>query len=136
MAPAHTDGDTVVHFKKANVVHMGDCFFNGMYPFIDLSSGGSIDGIIAAADKVLAMVDMNTKIIPGTGRWGTRRPPDLPGRDGHGPRPGQGPRRCGQDPGRGEGGSRPRRTSTTKWGTGFVKAEIFVPIVYQSLKGK
>ena len=67
-----TDGDTIVHFKKANVVHMGDCFFNGMYPFIDLSSGGSIDGVIAAADQVLGIVDMNTKIIPGHGPVGDK----------------------------------------------------------------
>ena len=48
MARAHTDGDSVIRFKKANVVHMGDTFFNGNYPFIDLDAGGSIDGIIAA----------------------------------------------------------------------------------------
>ena len=65
--PAHTDGDSIVHFKKANVVHMGDLFFNGLYPFIDGSSGGSVDGVIAAAEKVLGMIDDETKIIPGHG---------------------------------------------------------------------
>ncbi|MEM7017643.1 MAG: MBL fold metallo-hydrolase [Pseudomonadota bacterium] len=64
---AHTDGDTVLKFGKSNIVHLGDTFFNGMYPFIDTGSGGSIDGIIASADKVLGMVDDNTKIIPGHG---------------------------------------------------------------------
>ena len=72
MARAHTDGDSVIRFKKANVVHMGDTFFNGIYPFIDVDAGGSIDGIIAAADKVLAMVDDKTKIIPGHGALGTK----------------------------------------------------------------
>lgn len=66
--PAHTDGDSIVHFKKANVLHMGDTFFNGMYPFIDVSSGGSIDGMIAAADTALKICDDKTKIIPGHGK--------------------------------------------------------------------
>ena len=64
---AHTDGDLVVHFKQSGVVHMGDTFFNGSYPFIDVSSGGSADGIVAAADRVLALATEKTKIIPGHG---------------------------------------------------------------------
>jgi len=64
---AHTDGDSIIRFKKANVVHMGDTFFNGGYPFIDVDSGGSIDGAIAAVDQVLASIDDKTKIIPGHG---------------------------------------------------------------------
>ena len=65
--PAHTDGDAVIGFKKANVVHMGDCLMTVSYPFVDLSSGGNFDGFIAVADRVLAMADDNTKIIPGHG---------------------------------------------------------------------
>jgi cyclase len=65
--PAHTDGDAIVHFRTANVVHMGDLFFNGMYPFIDVSSGGSIDGMISAAERALGMIDAETKLIPGHG---------------------------------------------------------------------
>ncbi len=65
--PAHTDGDAIIHFKGANAVHMGDTYFSGMYPFIDVSTGGSIDGMIAAADEVLARIDDATKIIPGHG---------------------------------------------------------------------
>ncbi len=64
---AHTDGDAILHFEKANAVHMGDTFFNGMYPFIDASTGGTVAGVIAAMDKVLGMVDADTKIIPGHG---------------------------------------------------------------------
>ena len=64
---AHTDGDLIVHFKTGNVVHMGDVFFNGMYPFIDGGSGGTAEGAIAAYDRVLALADENTKIIPGHG---------------------------------------------------------------------
>lgn len=68
MSHGHTDGDSVVFWKNANVVHMGDLFFNKVtLPYIDLSSGGNARGVLAAADKVLAMVDDNTKIIPGHG---------------------------------------------------------------------
>ena len=68
MSHGHTDGDSVVFWKNANVVHMGDLFFNKVtLPFIDLSSGGNARGVLAAADKVLAMVDDDTKIIPGHG---------------------------------------------------------------------
>lgn len=64
---AHTDGDSLIHFNQANVIHMGDTFFNGLYPFIDLGSGGSIQGMIAAADVGLSIADEQTKIIPGHG---------------------------------------------------------------------
>ena len=67
VAPAHTDGDSVVIFKKANVIHTGDVFFNGIYPFIDVSSGGSINGTIEAAERILNLADEKTKIIPGHG---------------------------------------------------------------------
>ena len=67
VAKAHTDGDTIVHFKNSNVIHMGDTFFNGLYPFIDVSSGGHPDGVIAVADRVLAIANDTTKIIPGHG---------------------------------------------------------------------
>jgi len=65
--PAHTDGDSIIWFEEANVVHMGDNFFNGMYPVIDLSAGGTADGMIAAIDGVLDQVDDATVIIPGHG---------------------------------------------------------------------
>lgn len=64
---AHTDGDLIVHFRKSDIVHMGDTFFNGGYPFIDVSSGGSADGIVACADRVLALSGDKTRIIPGHG---------------------------------------------------------------------
>jgi glyoxylase-like metal-dependent hydrolase (beta-lactamase superfamily II) len=70
--PAHTDGDSVVHFRKANAVHMGDLFFNGLYPFIDTGAGGSIDGMIAAVDLVLGRTDAKTRFIPGHGPLGDR----------------------------------------------------------------
>jgi glyoxylase-like metal-dependent hydrolase (beta-lactamase superfamily II) len=65
--PAHTDGDSIVQFRKVNVVHMGDVYFNGMYPFIDVNAGGSIDGMIKATDQALALMNADTKVIPGHG---------------------------------------------------------------------
>ncbi|HET8690664.1 MAG TPA: MBL fold metallo-hydrolase [Steroidobacteraceae bacterium] len=67
VAPAHTDGDVFIHFKRANVIHTGDLVFAGMYPFVDIDSGGSVDGVIAAVDRMLALADEKTRIIPGHG---------------------------------------------------------------------
>ncbi len=64
---AHSDADIVIYFRKANVIHTGDLFFTVLYPYIDVSHGGSIDGMIAAAEKIIGMIDENTKIIPGHG---------------------------------------------------------------------
>ena len=70
--PAHTDTDIYVHFQKANVIQMGDVFFNGMYPYIDPGTGGTITGNIAAADKILSLADNDTKIVPGHGPLGNK----------------------------------------------------------------
>jgi len=67
VANAHTDGDAIVWFKDADVVHMGDTFFNSSYPSVDTSSGGSLDGVIEAAERVLSAADEDTVIIPGHG---------------------------------------------------------------------
>jgi cyclase len=69
---AHTDGDSIVHFTNANVIHTGDTYMKDVYPFIDVSSNGSIDGFIAAADAVLSRSDANTRIIPGHGDLANR----------------------------------------------------------------
>ena len=69
---AHTDGDAIVHFVRANVVHMGDTFFRDRFPFIDTATGGSIDGVIAAAGEALAIMDADTQVIPGHGALSTR----------------------------------------------------------------
>jgi glyoxylase-like metal-dependent hydrolase (beta-lactamase superfamily II) len=65
--PAHTDGDAFVQFVHANVIHTGDLCFSGRYPVIDVSAGGSIDGMIAAAGRILTAATPETKIIPGHG---------------------------------------------------------------------
>jgi cyclase len=67
MPNAHTDGDSIVHFMGSDVVHMGDIYFNGMYPFIDSDTGGSVEGVIAACDQVLRFATGKTRIIPGHG---------------------------------------------------------------------
>src|SRR4029079_10717649 len=67
VAPAHTDTDIFVHYTRANVLHMGDVFHNGGYPFIDVSTCGNINGMIAGADRALAMTNARTKIVPGHG---------------------------------------------------------------------
>ena len=64
---SHTDGDSIVFFTKSNVVHMGDDFFNGLFPFVDMDSGGNVQGLIDAVAKVLAEVPADVKIIPGHG---------------------------------------------------------------------
>jgi glyoxylase-like metal-dependent hydrolase (beta-lactamase superfamily II) len=72
VAPAHTDTDVILDFDRANVLHAGDVFFNGRYPLIDWSTGGRVDGMIAAANRLLSMADADTKIVPGHGGLGTK----------------------------------------------------------------
>ena len=67
-ANGHTDGDSFIFFKDTNIIHMGDLFFNGTYPYIDLGSGGSVGGMIAAAEKVAGIANEQTIIIPGHGK--------------------------------------------------------------------
>ena len=70
--PGHTDGDSVVFFKEANVVHTGDQMFSGRFPFIDLDSGGNVDGYISTIETILTRIDKQTKVIPGHGPLSTK----------------------------------------------------------------
>jgi glyoxylase-like metal-dependent hydrolase (beta-lactamase superfamily II) len=72
LPPSHTDGDALIHFPGDNAIHMGDTFFVGRYPFVDVNSGGSFEGVIAAADAALAVANDQTRIIPGHGAVSTR----------------------------------------------------------------
>ena len=72
VAHAHTDGDSIVHFQKANVVHMGDVYFSDRYPYIDIANGGSIRGTISSADIALSMMNEDTIVIPGHGHVSNR----------------------------------------------------------------
>ncbi|MBW2382235.1 MAG: MBL fold metallo-hydrolase [Deltaproteobacteria bacterium] len=71
--PAHTDGDAIVHFEEADVIHTGDTYVAGMYPFVDLSSGGRVEGFLKAADQILARAGKKTKIVPGHGPLSDRK---------------------------------------------------------------
>jgi cyclase len=67
VAEGHTDGDAIIHFPESNVIHMGDMYFNGLYPYVDLDAGGAMQGLVAAVDLALSMADESTRIIPGHG---------------------------------------------------------------------
>ncbi|MBW2242413.1 MAG: MBL fold metallo-hydrolase [Deltaproteobacteria bacterium] len=133
VAPAHTDGDSVVWFAERNVVHTGDTFFNGFYPFIDVGSGGSIDGVISAVDDVLARADDETKIIPGHGPLSNReelqtyREMLVTVRDRV---------RAALVAGKGADeilADKPTADLDAAWGGGFLKPEDFVRIVVSDL---
>ncbi len=136
VAAAHTDGDSIIHFQQADVLHMGDVFFHGMYPFIDLSSGGSIDGLIRAVERGLALAGPQTRVIPGHGPLTDRA--GLAGyhrflvslRDA-----------VSAAIGRGESleqiiAARPTAARDADWGGGFISAEQLVRFVHQSLARK
>jgi cyclase len=135
VAPAHTDGDSIVQFRKANVIHGGDTFFNGMYPFIDLSSGGSVNGMIAAADRMLALAGDGTKIIPGHGPLATKveltafRDMLATARDRVAPLVKAG-KTLEQVT-----AAKPLAELDAKWGQGFLKADTFVSILYKDAVG-
>ena len=133
--PAHTDGDAIVHFVKADVVHMGDTFFNGGYPFIDTSSGGRIDGVIEAAERVLAGIGERTRIIPGHGPLGAKA--DLKAyRDGLKTLRDRIAKLKAEGKSRDEViSAKPTADHDAKWGTGFMKGDAFTGIAYDSLLG-
>jgi glyoxylase-like metal-dependent hydrolase (beta-lactamase superfamily II) len=133
VAHAHTDGDAFIVWRKANVAHTGDVYFAGRFPFIDLDSGGSIDGLIAAIDVLLTLGDESIKIIPGHGpisdRAGVReyRAMLKTVRD-----------RVSQQKAAGRTlaqtlATRPTSGFDERWGTGFIKPDQFVGFIYNSL---
>ena len=67
VANAHTDGDSVIHFPEANIIHAGDTMFHRLFPYIDMDGGGSVEGFIAAQKKMISLANDETKIIPGHG---------------------------------------------------------------------
>ncbi len=69
---AHTDGDTFIYFEEANVLHTGDLMFNGMFPFVDITSGGSFSGFVAASQAMADTINDETRIIPGHGALGSK----------------------------------------------------------------
>jgi cyclase len=134
--PAHTDGDVIVFFRKANVIHAGDNLFNGSYPVCDLSSGGSVAGMIAAADRILAAGDASTKIIPGHGPLATKtdvkayRDMLVATRDAIVPLV-----KAGKTLDEVKA-AKPTAAFDEKWGKGFVKPDLWTMVVYVSYGGK
>ncbi len=133
---AHTDGDVVVHWQTANVMHMGDTYFNGMYPFIDLGSGGSVKGVIDAVSTALTYANEGTKIIPGHGPLSNRaemiayRDMLVAVRD-------KVARLVAQKKTLAQTlAAKPSAAWDAKWGAGFMKPDGFVTAVYESIAGK
>ena len=132
VSSAHTDGDAIVWFKTANVVHMGDTYFKERYPFIDVDGGGSLDGLIAAIDKVLGLIDGNTRVIPGHGELSNKaemteyRTVLATTRD-----------RVKKLIAEGKTleqavAAKPLAEYDAKWGAGFMKPDVFLRIIYAS----
>lgn len=133
---AHTDGDAVVHWQKANVMHLGDVFFNGFYPFIDLGSGGSINGMIAAATTALGYANETTRIIPGHGPLAGKAElaayvAMLTGVRDNVQRLVVQKKTLAQVL-----AAKPSAAWDAQWGNGFMKPDDFVTTVYESLAGK
>jgi cyclase len=131
---AHTDGDSIVHFTNANVIHTGDTYMKDVYPFIDVSSNGSINGFIASADAVLSRADANTRIIPGHGALANKadmqRFHDMLVAV-------RGKLQALIDQGMTEDevvAARPTAEFDAAWGQGFMNPENFTRFSYQSLK--
>jgi len=130
---AHTDGDSILFFEEANVLHMGDTYFAGMYPYIDVDGGGSIQGMITAVERGVSLANHDTRVIPGHGSL-SNRSELVAYRDmliavrlavqtqidaGH---------TIDQAV-----AARPTRDLDLRWATGFMKPEHIVRIAYRSL---
>jgi len=131
--PAHTDGDISAYFVEADVLHTGDTWWNGHYPFIDYSTGGSLDGMIRAAEANVAGVTDKTVVIPGHGPVGGKaemtvyRDTLVTIRD-----------RVAALKGEGKSlnevvAAKPTAAYDAKWGRGFVNGEFFTKLVYKGL---
>lgn len=131
-AGSHTDGDSFVFFPESNVMHMGDCFFHQRFPFIDISSGGSIDGIISAAEAAMMIADDDTQIIPGHGPMATKA--DLVKYHGFLKQVRERVASLTEN-GRGRDMADPAKIieGFEDWAWGFINAERFIDIVYESM---
>jgi glyoxylase-like metal-dependent hydrolase (beta-lactamase superfamily II) len=131
--PAHTDGDISIRFADADVIHLGDTWFNGFYPFIDYSSGGSIDGMIRAAEHSLSGVSAKTIIIPGHGPVGDKAQLSeyhdvlVFAREQVAALKKQG--KTVEE----AAAAKPLARYDATWGAGFMKPEAFVALVYQGV---
>jgi glyoxylase-like metal-dependent hydrolase (beta-lactamase superfamily II) len=132
---AHTDGDTIIYIAPANVAVVGDIFSNAFYPIIDLTSGGSIDGLILSVDRILALTNEQTKIVPGHGPVATRA--DL---QAYRDMLVQVRKRIKVLVAAGKTmdeavAAAPTKDFDAKWGSGYVTPDVFTKIVFSSLTG-
>ena len=134
--PAHTDGDALVHFVRGNTIHMGDNFFNGRYPFFDLLSGGSFEGVINAVNAAMPYVNDSTKVIPGHGPLAGKtelvayRDVLVKVRDRVAALIKQGKTKEQVI------AAKPSAEWDATWGSGFMKPDAFLGMVYDSMKKK
>jgi glyoxylase-like metal-dependent hydrolase (beta-lactamase superfamily II) len=132
-SPAHTDTDIAVMFVEANVLHTGDTWFNGFYPFFDYSTGGNINGMIKAADRNLAASNADTIIIPGHGPVGDKKQLQafrdmlVASRDKVAALKAQGKTLAEVV------AAKPTAETDAAWGGGFMKPEAFVGLVFQGV---
>jgi glyoxylase-like metal-dependent hydrolase (beta-lactamase superfamily II) len=134
VAPAHTDTDLFVFFPQANVLHMGDVFFSGMYPFIDASTGGHINGMIAGADAGLKIANAQTKIVPGHGPLARRPSLEAFARMLTGVRDGvQKLKAAGKTLAEVQA-AKPSAQFDAAWGKGKMAPDDFVALVYSTLR--
>lgn len=131
--PAHTDGDSIVWFKQANVLHTGDLFFNGLYPFIDVGSGGSVGGIINAVNKLVPKLDDNSKVIPGHGPLTDRAGLKAYGEMLTDIRNNVRTLIKAGSTAEQVVAAKPTQAHDAKWGNGFIKPDQFAKMVYESL---
>ncbi len=136
VAPAHTDGDVMVWFPKANVLHMGDTFFNGLYPIIDLESGGSVDGMIGAAELALGRVKADTRIIPGHGPVTDKVTLQAYHDMLVGVRAAVAKLVAERKTLDETVAAKPTAPWDDKWGKGFIKPDVFTKVVYTELSAK
>jgi cyclase len=132
--PAHTDTDIYVHFKNANVLHLGDVFFNGTYPFIDASTGGNMNGMVAAAERALAVSDAQTKIVPGHGPLADRAALQRYRTMLSTIRDRVHTLKSSGKPLPEVQATKPSAEFDAEWGTGFMKPDDFVALVYSTLR--
>jgi glyoxylase-like metal-dependent hydrolase (beta-lactamase superfamily II) len=132
-APAHTDTDIYIHFHNADVLHLGDIFFNGNYPFIDESTGGSIGGMILGAEAGLSVAGTGTKVIPGHGPLGSKA--DLQKyRDMlAGARERVAAIKKSGASEQEAVAKKPLAETDSTWGKGFMNGDVFTGIVYRTL---
>ncbi|MEP7147810.1 MAG: MBL fold metallo-hydrolase [Acidobacteriota bacterium] len=131
----HTDGDTIVFFKNANVVHLGDDFFNGFFPFVDLDSGGSVQGLINNLATLIRQIPADAKLIPGHGPLATLD--DLKGFHATLVETSnivQAQMKKKKTLDEIKKGGLPEKYKT--WGSGFIKTDVWIDTVYRSYSKK